>query len=422
MENNVKKIATSASWIMVGRIFQLGLTFISTMLVTRYLGPTEFGRMNYVYSYVLLFIPLCQMGLNSTVVKELADNKNDNEVLGTILVLRIIGAIVGMLCSIFVVSTLNNEGYTIIAILQSFALMFQTFDCLVSFYQANYLSKKSGLIYAISYILTSIFRIVAIILKKNIYWFAFATSLDYIVVAILLVIIYFKDGHRFNFSISMSKKLLKNSFHYVLSSIFIVIYGKVIDSLFLGRMISEAAVGYYAAATLLCNAWPFVLQAIIDSSSPMLFETYENNKEEFNKKLKQLYAMIFYIGIGVALLITIFARLIIMILYGESYSLSITPLRIVCWSSAFSYIGVARFIWLQCKGLNKYETIIAFFGAISSVVIHYLLIKYYGINGAALSLVLTELFTNFICLFFMKDTRENAKLILDAILLRGFFK
>lgn len=422
MENNVKKIATSASWIMVGRIFQLGLTFISTMLVTRYLGPTEFGRMNYVYSYVLLFIPLCQMGLNSTVVKELSDNKNDNEVLGTILVLRIIGAIVGMLCSIFVVSTLNNEGYTIIAILQSFALMFQTFDCLVSFYQANYLSKKSGLIYAISYILTSIFRIVAIILKKNIYWFAFATSLDYIVVAILLVIIYFKDGHRFNFSISMSKKLLKNSFHYVLSSIFIVIYGKVIDSLFLGRMISEAAVGYYAAATLLCNAWPFVLQAIIDSSSPMLFETYENNKEEFNKKLKQLYAMIFYIGIGVALLITIFARLIIMILYGESYSLSITPLRIVCWSSAFSYIGVARFIWLQCKGLNKYETIIAFFGAISSVVIHYLLIKYYGINGAALSLVLTELFTNFICLFFMKDTRENAKLILDAILLRGFFK
>lgn len=418
MKEDIKKIATSASWIMVGKAFQLGLTFISTMLVTRYLGPTEFGRMTYVYSYVLLFIPLCQMGLNSTVVKELADNKDNNEVIGTILVIRMLGSIVGMFCSIFVVSLLNKEGYTIIAALQSFALLFQTFDCLVNFYQTKYLSKKSGIIYAVSYIATAIFRIVAILLKKDIKWFAFATSLDYIVVAILLISVYFKDGYGLRFSFSMAKKLLKNSYHYIFASVFVIIYGKVIDTLFLGKMISETAVGYYSAATLLCNSWPFILQSIIDSSSPMIFDSYKNNEEGFEKGLKRLYAIIFYAGISVALIITVFARIIIFILYGNDYLSAITPLRIICWSSTFSYIGVARYIWLQCKGLNKYETIISFIGAVTSVILHYVLIKLYGINGAAIALLLNEFITNFVLLFIIKGTRENGKLVLEAIFLK----
>ena len=37
-----KKVVVNASWIMIGRIFQLALTFVTTMLVTRYLGPGEY--------------------------------------------------------------------------------------------------------------------------------------------------------------------------------------------------------------------------------------------------------------------------------------------------------------------------------------------------------------------------------------------
>ena len=42
MKNN--KLVSNASWIMVGRVFQLVLTFVTTMLVTRYLGPDEYGK------------------------------------------------------------------------------------------------------------------------------------------------------------------------------------------------------------------------------------------------------------------------------------------------------------------------------------------------------------------------------------------
>ena len=122
-----KKITVNAFWIMFGRVFQLGLTFVTTMLITRYLGPTEYGKLNYVYSYIQLFIPLATLGMNDIVVKELVDNKDENhKILGTILVSRICSSIICMLCSIVVVSKLNSGSmYRTIAILQSFALCYR---------------------------------------------------------------------------------------------------------------------------------------------------------------------------------------------------------------------------------------------------------------------------------------------------------
>lgn len=419
-----KRIITNASWIMVGRVFQLGLTFITTMLVTRYLGPTEFGKLNYVFSYIQLFIPLCTMGMNDIVVKQLVDNKDKNdEILGSMIGIRLITSTVSMICSVILVGILNNRPeYRIIAILQSFSLLFQSFDSIMYFYQSRLLSRKSGTAYALAYILSSVFRIVGILLKKDIRWFAFAMSADYIAVAILLLSFYFSDKNKLRFSFDTAKTLLGKSYHYIFAGILVVIYGKVTDVLLLGKMVDETSVGYYSAATMLCNAWPFVLTAIIDSLSPSIIDTYKEDKGLFNKKLKQLYAMIFYVAIIVALLICLFASLAISILYGADYMNAVVPLRIFAFSTAFAYIGVSRTIWMQCNDKTRYETVISLFGAVCNVVLNYILIKNYQITGAAVAAVLTQFLTNFIFLFVMKDTRENAKLILDAILLKGVFK
>ena len=73
-----KKLFANASWIMVGRVFQLVLTFVTTMLTARYLGPSENGKLVYVFSYVQFFLPLCTLGLNDIIVKELVDNRDKN--------------------------------------------------------------------------------------------------------------------------------------------------------------------------------------------------------------------------------------------------------------------------------------------------------------------------------------------------------
>ena len=416
-----RKIVANASWIMVGRVFQLGLTFITTMLVTRYLGPAEFGKLNYIYSYIQLFLPLCTMGMNDIVVKQLVDNRDKNdEILGTMIVIRLTASLVSMACSVLLVNAFNGrEGYVLIAVLQSFSLLFQSFDCIMYFYQSRLLSRKSGTVYALAYILSSVFRIAGIILKKDIRWFAFAMSLDYIMIAILLLRVYLSDGHRFGFSFRTAKDLLRKSYHYIFAGILIVIYGKVTDVLLLGKMVDETTVGYYSAATTLCNAWPFVLTAIIDSLSPVIIDTFKTDEDRFKTKIRQLYALVFYISLAVAAAIVPLAGFIIMTLYGADYSPAVVPLRIFAFSTIFSYLGVARTSWMQCRKMTRYEVYISLFGAVTNIILNYILIQRYGIAGAAAAAVLTQFLTNFIFLFAMRDTRENAKLILDAIMLKG---
>ena len=410
---------------MIGRAVQLLLTFVCTMFVSRYLGPTDYGKMTYVYSYIQLFLPLCTLGMNDIIVKELIENKEENdEILGTTIGLRLMSSSICMVLSVLLVMTANrnDEVYRIIAILQSFALLFQSFDTIAYFYQSRLLSQTVGIVYVLAYGTSSAFRMIGVLLHRTVSWFAFSTSFDFLMIAILLVLIYLRSGNHFRFSIRTAKRLLSKSVYSIFAGLLIVIYGKVTEILFLGKMVSDTDVGYYAAATTLCNAWPFILTAIIDTMAPVIIETHQKDHVQFEKKMKQLYAIVFYISVTAAIGIGLLARPAIGIAYGSRYLPAVLPMRIYAWSTAFSYIGVARAIWMQCEKKINLEVVISLFGAITNILLNYILIRLYGTIGAAIAAVLTQVLTNFVFLFVMKDTSRNAKLILEGILLRGVLK
>lgn len=404
---------------IIGRLIQMGLTFITTFLIARYLGPNDYGSITYTYSYVAFFIQVCSLGTNEIIVKELLDKKEyGDEIVGTMILFRFIVSLfsIGI---IYVISSIRYASnlLVVLAILQSIGLMFQAFEIITYFYQSQLLANKTATINIIAYTSTSIFRIIGLVINKDIKWFAFAVSLDYIVIACLLVIIYFKDGHKLHFSIEIGKQMLSKSWHYLFANVLVAIYSQT-DKILLGEMINEEAVGYYSAATQLCNAWPFVLTAIIDSASPIIVELFKTDKEKYRKRIKQLYASIFYIGVAVALVFTLFSDLIIGLLYGSEYSSSSMVLKIASWSTIFAYFGVSRTIWMQCENKLSYEKILALIGALSNVILNYFLIRKLGINGAALALTLTQIITNFISVCLLKPTRENGKLLIEAITLK----
>lgn len=413
------RFTANAFWIMAGRIFQIILTFITTMLVSRYLGPTQYGQITLAFSYVAVFIPIANLGLNDIIVKELIENRDRNdEIIGTTITIRTISSLLSMAAIFIIVKLLSsNPILPYLALLQSISLVFQSYECIIYFYQSKLLSKKTGIIYALSYTLTSLFRIVCLLLGKDVKWFAFAVASDYMVIAILLLIVYFREGNKLKISFDVFKTLISKSSPYLFSGILTVISSKA-DTIILGNLIDETTVGYYASATTLCNAWPFVLTAIIDSASPIIISLYKENRELYKLRIKQLYASIFYIGAFVSIVFTMFSKLIITIIYGEAYLSASMPLKIASWSTIFSYFGVARFIWAQCENKQNNERKIALCGMIFNVVSNIVLISIFGINGAAITLLLTQLFMNFVLLFFIKDTRENARLILDAIILK----
>lgn len=419
------KESKNASWIIGGKLAQMLLSFGINIWTTRFLGPGNSGLINYVGAYVAFFTSFCTLGFTAVVmVNELTKNPDDEgTTLGTSIVLRLISSFFSAVTIVAIVMIVDHFDFeiTLIAILSSVSLLFQVFDSIEYWFQKRYLSKVTSIAIFIGYCFTSIYRIVLLILQANVYWFAFASSVDYIVIALVLFIVYKKsNGPRLRFSWSKGKELLKIGSSFILSGMMVAIYGQT-DKIMLKIMLSEVEVGYYSTAANLCVMWTFVLSAIVSSLAPTITNfKKEGNEEDYLKKNRQLYCLIFYISIGVSAILTLVAPIVVRILYTSDFDGSIIPLRIITWYVAFSYLGVARDIWLVCENKQKYSKYIYLLAAISNVALNFAFIPILGASGAAIASLLTQILTSLVLPCVFKELRPNVALILKGITFYDF--
>lgn len=418
----LNKEISNASWMIGARIVQMILSFIVSILTARYLGPGNYGLVNYGAAYVAFFTSLCTLGINSIIVKEfVAKPDKQGETLGTTIVLRFISSCLSVLV-IFLIVCVVDRGDTLsiqVVFLCSLALIFQIFDSINYWFQSKYMSRVTSLSTLAAYTIVSAYKIILLITGRSVIWFAISTSVDYVLIALFQWLAYKKyNGPKLSFSKSKAHFLLTNSYHFILSGMMVAIYGYT-DKFMLKQMLNEEAVGYYSIATSISTVWAFVLNAIIDSVYPTIMQLYTKDKKTYERKNRQLYAIVFYVAVFVSILFTIFGGIAINILYGESYMESVMPLRIVTWYTAFSYLGVARNAWIVCENKQKYLKYMYLGAAGINVVLNYFMIPQWGASGAAMASLITQIFTSLIMPAFFKEMRPNAKLMLEAILLKN---
>ncbi len=415
MKNN---IVSNAGWIIGCKIIKAILTLIVTMFTARYLGPSSYGLISYAASIVVFITPLMKLGFESILVHEIVQKpENEGKILGTAIFANIISscfAIAAILLFVFVVN--HGEKDTLIVCgLYSLLLLFQAIENLQYWFQAKLMSKYTSISMLISYVIITIFQIILLILNKNVYWFALSYSLDYFIIAILLLLIYRKKGKsKLEFSKIEFKRMFSISKYYIVSSMMVNIFAQT-DRIMLKLMIDNAAVGYYSAATTCATMTAFVFVAIIDSFRPSIFEGKKISQQLFNERLKYLYFIIIYASLITSMIMTFFAPLIIKIIYGRDFSESILALQIIVWFTTFSYLGTIRNIWMLAEQKQKYLWIINLSGALANILLNLILIPYYGIYGAAFASLFTQIFTNLIIGFIMKPIRENNKIMINAL-------
>ncbi len=420
LRNN--RILNNASWLMGGKIMQMLISLVVGVLTARFLGPSNYGLIGYASAYTAFFMAFCTLGINAILVKEFVDHpEEEGTVLGTTLVLRTVSSLLSGLVIVLVVSFVDADEPTTIAVvaLSCLGLVFHVFEVFHYWFQAQLKSKVTAIVSLVAYMATALYKVILLALGKSVLFFAFATSVDYIAVAVLLLIAYKKHhGKALRFSLPCAKRLLKSSYHFILSGMMVAIYGQT-DKLMLKQMLDEASVGYYATATAICSMWCFVLTAIIDSVYPSIMAANNQDEGVFKKRNRQLYATVFYVSVGVSALFMVLAELVIHILYGKAYLPAANPLRIITWYTAFSYLGVARNAWLVCKGRQKYLKYIYISAAVLNVILNWVFIPLWGTSGAALASLITEMLTSIVLPLLIPGLRENSLLMLEAICLKG---
>lgn len=416
------KEAKNAGWLIGGRVAQMILSFFVSILTARYLGPGNYGIVSYVNAYVAFFTSLCTLGLNSVIIKDFIDKPEEQgEAIGTSLAMRFASSLLSTLMIVFIVRVVDHDEPTtiIVAVLCSVSLLVQILDTFNYWFQSRYESKITSIATFVAYAATALYRIVLLVLQKNVEWFAFATSIDYIVLGAILFAAYKKyNGPKLSVSINKGKSLLGRSYHYILSGMMVAIYGQT-DKFMLKQMLDETSVGYYSLASAVNLMWVFVLQAIIDSMYPTIMNLYGKNKEQFERKNRQLYAIVIYVSMAAAICFVLFAPLVIKILYGDAYMPAVGPLRVITWYTIFSYLGVARNAWIVCMNKQKYLKYMYLSAAFINIGLNYIMIPMWGASGAALASLLTQVCTSLVLPCCWKDMRPNVRLMIDAFLLRG---
>ena len=419
------RVAQNAGWLVGSKVIQMILSFFISLLTARYLGPSNYGLINYATAYTTFFSALCSLGLNSIIVKELLDNPNDEgNVLGTAIGMKLASSLLSVICIIGISILFDHkDSLTVtVVVLCNLGLLLQIFDTIHYWFQAHLLSKYSAIINLIAYTVLSGYRIFLLATGKDVRWFAIGSSVDHLVIAILLFILYKKKSNsNLSFSTDRAKSMLQKSYHFILSGLMVSIYNST-DRLMLKQMLDETEVGYYSLAVSLCTMWTFVLVAIIDSMTPDILNHFKNDDIGlFNRRNKQLYAIVFYASIFVSVLFCIFGGVIISILYGEAYLPAVTPLRAVTWFVAFSYLGSARGVWIISYGHQKYLKYIYALAAVMNIVLNFIFIPIWNATGAAVASLITQISTSLLLPIIFKPLRPNIKMILEAITLKNVF-
>ena len=419
------KVVKNASWIIGCRVIQAVLALILSMLTARFLGPSNFGVINYAASLVAFITPLMHLGITNVIVREIVDNPdNEGEILGSAICCCSLSAVLSILgLAVFVFFANASEKETIIVcILYSILLLCQAFEITQYWFQAKLKSKYSSIIMLIAYFVTSIYKIALLILQKNVYWFAISNALDYFLIAIGLFIVYKKlGGQKLSFSPTFAKKLLRTGKYYIISSMMVTIFAQT-DKIMLKFMLDSESVGFYSAAVACAGMTSFLFSAIIDSFRPVIFENKNKDKYLYLSNLKLLYGIIIFVSLLQSIVMTLFANLIIKILYGQQYLNAIPALQVVVWYTTFSYLGSVRNVWILAENKQKYLWIINLSGALLNVILNFILIPVWGIVGAAVASLITQIFTNVIIGFIIKAIRENNKIMFQSLNIRKLLK
>lgn len=418
------KIIENISWIIVCRIMQSVLSLIISMIAARYLGPGNFGLINYASSITAFILPIVRLGINSVMVQEIVNNPNDEgKILGTSMILGCISSVLGVIgCTAFVSIINKDETDTlIVCFLYSISLFFQMMEMIQYWYQAKLLSKYVAVTSLIARFIISAYRIYIIVVGKSIYWFAIVNALDYFIISVILIVIYKKKtANKLVFSLEYAKRLLHKGKYYILSDMMIAVFGQT-DKIMLKLFCGNVESGYYSAAIVCSGMTVFVFLAVIDSFRPVIFQYKKQNEEKYRKFMSLLYSIIFYMALMQSVFLTILAKPIVGIIYGSEYAPAAMVLAIITWYSAFSYIGPVRDIWLLAENKQQYLWIINLSGAILNVIGNIILIPVMGAAGAAIASVITQIFTNFIMCFIFKPIKSISGIVLDGLNIKKMF-
>jgi len=412
----------NTGWIFLGRISILVLAFFVGAYVARYLGPEKYGVLNYIISFIGLFSFIPDLGISSILSRDLVKiPEKKDKLMGTAFLLQIFGGFLSIFCvGIFVAFILKDDVVTkMMLMFVASTFILQALNVINIYFHSNVMAKRAVLIQIISNAISSILKVLFIYLGLDLFYFVSLYVFDAVFFAGGLIYIYKKKKfslRNWSFDRVIAKRLIRESWPLMLSTSFLLIYGRI-DQIMIKGMMDSYSVGLYAVSAKLSEVWIFIPSAIIGSLFPAIVNAQKTDQSLYKSRFTKLYSLIFYLSLFVCLIIFLFAKPIIGLLFGSEYLAATLSLQIYVWSGIATALGFVISQYLIVEGRTKILFFLNFLSMVVNIVLNLWLIPIMGIAGAALATLISYFMMVFGLLFF-KNSRNHLNLIIKALLFR----
>lgn len=403
------KYFKNTSWLFGEKLLRIIVALFVGVWVARYLGPENYGLFSYANAFVALFVAIASLGLNGIIIRELVKDESQRDILlGTAFRLKLIGAFIVLLfLGIAINFTSNDLDTNIMIFIIASGTIFQSFNVIDMYYQSKVLSKYVVYANVLTLSLSSLLKIILILNEAPLIAFVWVVLFDKFILAMGFLYFYTYNHlsiRSWKFKKNVAYNLLKNSWPLIVSSIVVSIYMQI-DQVMIKEMMDNEAVGQYAAAVRLSDVWYFIPMILASSLFPAIVNAKKQNETLYYSRLQKLYDLMVFMSLAIALPMTFMSDWVVTLLYGEQYIKAGTVLSIHIWSGLFVFLGVVSNKWVLNENLMVNSMIRGILGAIVNIILNFILIKKYGIEGAAIATLISYAVVNYFSLLFYRKTR-----------------
>lgn len=415
------RLIKNVSWIFFGNVAHAVLSFLLNIVVARILNLNDNGMLTYAASWIAFFTSVGTLGFHGIISREFSKNEDrGNEYLWSCITARVLFSLIAIasLQIIARVSSPNEPELHIIILCQSMQILFGSFDMFIYWYRYKNQANITAVYRLIAFGISAAWRLFAIAVLRSLPLYVLGIVAETALFVGFLIALYRKHYTR---RLSVSKKtilmMLRISYPFIFSAILSTIYGQA-DKIMLKSMVDNSAVALYNASTTLAGLVVIIPTTLIEGFRPDIMDAKLHDEALYQRRLRQLYAIIFWACIAYGLFITVFAKQIIVLLYGQKYLGAVSSLSLVVWYTSFSYFGAINNVYMVAEDKIRWVQVTTLIGAIGNVILNYFLIPIWGIVGAALASLLTQFLANFVLMAVIPELRKGFGIMIRGIALR----
>lgn len=389
------KFAFDISWVFLSQIITLGSGFLLNIILSRWLGPGDFGLYTMTLTLFTIATLVAGLGIPETVVKYVADHKSDQERLNAIVTTGVInalllGTLAGLVLFLFAGEIAGLFGMQDLAgFIRIIALALP-----LSIVNTTLLGLLNGLremkAYSFRFMIRSLLLIGLVILFIALGFGAAGAVIALLLTEVGTLIFVAAVAHR-HFSLSvvnhleMTRKMFVfGSQVFIASAVYLI--NTYTDTLLIGYFLTDIDVGRYAVAIAISRVAFLSLPGSISTVNyPAISEYYSKGlltsvEALINRSIKYCLILLSMVG----LILIYLSETIISLLFGPAYLPVVPAFNILVYGmivfGAVSSIGPAVSA-MNRPGLSSKANILV---AGINVCLDLALIPLFGITGAAL--------------------------------------